>query len=806
MSIPNVLKEENRWVLWTSEDETKVPKQASGFKASSRNPKHWTNFKRASLYSQDELYDGIGFMLGDGYVGVDFDHCYNPESETFKTPALEKIITEMNGYKEVSPSGDGIHVIMKLEDLENSECFNSIKEHYKPSPTGFKKNDLPGGIGIECYWEGRYFTMTGKELPCSKTLDSTNEEFWNSLEALSSEYGFKKESEKKEKKERVIQVTSLNDQEVLDRASSAKNGPDFDSLYAGSWEGGKYKSQSEADLSLIGALAFWTGNDSAQIERIFKTSGLYREDKGDPYLQRTIDKVVSKNTDVWAGYKRREIEKKLDKARTIFMNEVHPDGSILNKQQAALGREVLELLAAWNKKYDIIFVQGDLSLLENGRLVPINESKFKFLLGEAIDWMKYDNDGIPVPVDEVPKKALVCLEHPKRLSIFPEISGLVNHPIMRSDGTIVTKKGYEPETKLYILSDQELKSFKSVEEAKQCLVKPFEHFLFTNDSDEANAWAMFWTVLFDYGVPGRHPFFSVKAPQYGVGKTLLVKSLYQVVHGVEPALAMWPQGSLSKEETLNKIIGSNILSGKKFLYFDNMRAGTEVLSETLAAFATTGRLNYKPLYHENRDLEANMVIVFTGNNIIFGMDLARRTQVIELYTNDPYPEERDLPDIEKYIEENRSELLGAAMHILSEWHKEGRPQSKQKKGSFESWSQIIGGILSFAQMIGFETSTPEIDDEDSAFRLFIQEVWDNFGTEPWGVKDILHIALGDLEDEDSEGILSEYLSYAKNPKMSLGKKISQREKRTFIVTDNNEEVQVYLIKGKRKNPAQYTLV
>ena len=44
--------------------------------------------------------------------------------------------------------------------------------------------------------------------------------------------------------------------------------------------GARYASQSEADLALCSHLAFWTGRTRARIDRLFRSSGLYREESG----------------------------------------------------------------------------------------------------------------------------------------------------------------------------------------------------------------------------------------------------------------------------------------------------------------------------------------------------------------------------------------------------------------------------------------------------------------------------------------------------------------------------------------------
>ena len=78
--IPQELKSLNRWVLWklkTNEKGkmTKVPINAkNGYGAKSNDPDTWVSFDEA--ISKIELFNckGIGFMLGNGYFGIDIDH------------------------------------------------------------------------------------------------------------------------------------------------------------------------------------------------------------------------------------------------------------------------------------------------------------------------------------------------------------------------------------------------------------------------------------------------------------------------------------------------------------------------------------------------------------------------------------------------------------------------------------------------------------------------------------------------------------------------------------------------------------
>ncbi|SRR6266567_3704371 len=79
------------------------------------------------------------------------------------------------------------------------------------------------------------------------------------------------------------------DEAIIRKALAAKNGQTFQRYYEGDtslWEGGKHRSQSEADYQLCLYLLYWSG-DVAQADRLFRQSGLMR-DKWDRPLRGTL--------------------------------------------------------------------------------------------------------------------------------------------------------------------------------------------------------------------------------------------------------------------------------------------------------------------------------------------------------------------------------------------------------------------------------------------------------------------------------------------------------------------------------------
>src|SRR5262249_15434554 len=72
----------------------------------------------------------------------------------------------------------------------------------------------------------------------------------------------------------AVHALTSDDLKLLARARAAANGEAFSGLYMGDRSG--YPSPSEADLALCNMLAFWTGRDADQIDRLFRQSALMR--------------------------------------------------------------------------------------------------------------------------------------------------------------------------------------------------------------------------------------------------------------------------------------------------------------------------------------------------------------------------------------------------------------------------------------------------------------------------------------------------------------------------------------------------
>lgn len=296
--IPAELKNTPHWILWRSEvrngKKTKVPYQINGEMAQSNNKRSWSTFPTIIKFYEQGDYDGIGFMFSkdDPFVGIDIDHCIK---EGALTSLAEDVIETLNSYTEYSPSGDGIHIIVK----------GTLP--LKGPGTGRKNVDL----GLEVYRHGRYFTFTGDCLDQVPVEDRTDE-----LKVLFEKY--LKEKPKPEKKQSTTSferedITSLSNVELWERMFDSKSGAAIKDLFQGMLINGDHSS---TDMALCNHLAFWTDKDDAKMDSMFRESSLLREkwDKphssdGRTYGQMTIDTAILSTPSTIADYEPPEEKK-----------------------------------------------------------------------------------------------------------------------------------------------------------------------------------------------------------------------------------------------------------------------------------------------------------------------------------------------------------------------------------------------------------------------------------------------------------------------------------------------------------------
>ena len=253
-NIPAELQKLNQWVVWRKEqgDKGKIKKvpinAVTGYSASVTNSADWHGFATAvAAYHSGRasgIYDGIGLVFCDAisnYCGIDID---DAKGDAGVLRVHKRVIAAFKpfGYCEASPSGQGVHIIVK----------GRIEGHRR--------------AGIEAYGTRRFFTFTGWALcnnpiaECQALLDVLQEELApnRTVQALLSS-----------------EPETADDDTIISRMFAAKNGTKAQSLFNGITAN---DDASANDLALCNIIVWHTKNFE-QVERIWLRSKLGQRDK-----------------------------------------------------------------------------------------------------------------------------------------------------------------------------------------------------------------------------------------------------------------------------------------------------------------------------------------------------------------------------------------------------------------------------------------------------------------------------------------------------------------------------------------------
>ena len=297
MNASTALKQLAAYPNWVCGNKDKVPYNPNtGRPAKANDPQTWGTYEQAETFLKTHKKNGfrtLGFEVGNSpFTAVDLDHCRRAGCSEIDDWA-DEIVSTIESYCEISPSGTGLRIFV------------------------LTRNDIPpvnrkrGGLGddgkgaIEIANTGKYFSVTGNR-------------YWSSPDVIAhNTKGLQKVIDKyfpaKPEAEPVAtpkQAGNLEDAEIIQKASNARNGPAFRKLYEGDWS--DYPSRSEADLSLCSMLSFWCGGDVDQIDRIFRSSGLMRAKwEREGYRQATLTRAIEGMTEVYRPPGKKEFEQQM---------------------------------------------------------------------------------------------------------------------------------------------------------------------------------------------------------------------------------------------------------------------------------------------------------------------------------------------------------------------------------------------------------------------------------------------------------------------------------------------------------------
>jgi len=765
-----------KWVSWKYATRdgrvTKIPIMPDGSAASVTDPSTWSSFEECGSAALQGTGEGPGFVLalGDGYVGGDLDKCVKPDGSI--EPWAAEIVKECNTYTEVSPSGRGLRFVARGR-----------------LPQGGRKRGQ-----VEVYDDTRYLTITGRHL---RGTPDTIEERTAELAAVHA-WVFGKPRTNGSGRVEYERGEGWDGELPEAVAALAGKNERIRRLLEERHEVLDYPSESEADLALAASLVLH-GLPGAEIEATL----LWRR-RGD-----------GKD----AQYFRRTVERALAGARDHH-DEGPTDQTDDDPNAAAGAAQILTIELADRQLDDIIddsveailqannppslFMRGgtvvSIAADEHGSAIirELTEAALVDRLAGSARWLRGKGESGP-------SKTLASVVLPRLLrldsdSALPALRGVTESPILRADGSLLERPGYDPVTRLVhapepgfslppvprIPTEPELRAAVAVVE------DILRDFPFATNADLATAWAALFTIALRTMIEGAlTPLFLFDAPAPGTGKGLLARALGQAATGARPPMMSAP-GDRDDAEWRKRVTATLFL-GRSLAIIDNVEQ--PIGSPALAALLTTDTWTDRILGRsEMVTLAARTVWIVTGNNLRLRGDLPRRAVWCRLDAQLARPWVRDgfhHADLLGWVSDNRSQLLGAVFTIARSWISAGRPgppESVPKLGSFEVWRETIGGILysiGIKDFLGNLGSLYDaLDDETPAWAAFLSVLRKTYVNTAFTVAQIMKVILASQESELRAVLPADLASALEKPESlarRLGKAFARRVDTRFVV-------------------------
>jgi len=252
-----------------------------------------------------------------------------------------------------------------------------------------------------------------------------------------------------------------------------------------------------------------------------------------------------------------------------------------------------------------------------------------------------------------------------------------------------------------------------IAEAKECLLFILKDFPFENDISKSVVIAAIFTAIIRKSISSA-PLFGFTAPKMASGKSLLADIVSLIATGKPNSVIAQAENNTEEKKRLLSVL----IEGDPIVCYDNI--GRPFGSDALCAILTQHEYKDRVLGNsETRTVPTNTTFLATGNNLIFTGDISTRTLLCKLYLNVERPEERSFElNLYKYIPENRSQLIGAALTILRAFHVAGCPKQDIKPfGRFEEWSNLVRSSIIWIGLPDPCESRKEIEDADPVRQL-----------------------------------------------------------------------------------------
>jgi putative DNA primase/helicase len=279
---------------------------------------------------------------------------------------------------------------------------------------------------------------------------------------------------------------------------------------------------------------------------------------------------------------------------------------------------------------------------------------------------------------------------------YRRVVGVTTNPVLRPDGSLLSRPGYDPETQLYLMPDKALPALQvperptraQAETALGKLAGLLTGFTFAEPADRAVALSLILTVVARSSMPVA-PLHLIRAHAAGTGKSHLVDTATAIATGRHCPVITAGQ---TREES-EKRLGALLRESVPVISLDNCSSDLE--GELLCQLTERPTVRTRILgVSEAPEYECRSTLVATGNNVGPRGDMVRRTLICNLDSDVERPELRRFAfDPVERVLADRAGYLSAAYCVIRAYQIAGSPVVCEPIGSYGKWTSMVRAPL-----------------------------------------------------------------------------------------------------------------
>lgn len=399
-----------------------------------------------------------------------------------------------------------------------------------------------------------------------------------------------------------------------------------------------------------------------------------------------------------------------------------PDIQINDVHLRDIVSDAIDAIVQGNTKNPRIFVRGGalVRIAKNEReqhvIQELNHSSALSELSKLANWIEVrvnNNTEVETPAYPPAQAVSATLAEGEWSGVLP-LTGIVHAPVFTEGGFLHSRPGYNRQSKLFYTGGVKIGSM-SVDEAKRLIMDDLlVDFPFVDDASKAHAIGYMLLPFVRDLIDGPTPNHLATSPTPGTGKGKLMNACAYPALGHDiPSMT-----EAKDDEEWRKRLTTEFLSGSTHTLIDNVNR--KVDSGALATAWTQPEWKDR-LLGVNREARfpIRTIWAMTGNNVELSQELARRSVWIRLDSSLEKPWEKTgfkHNNLMNWVRDNRDSLATSAIVLIQAWVNAGMPNFKGRaKGSYESWANVIGGILQTVGIDGF------LDNENELYETVISD-------------------------------------------------------------------------------------